>query len=59
MILNPMTLSEVKLIIVLGAGGHAKALVSILKRLDRKLIGVTDRFPDLKLGVLGVSIIGG
>jgi len=52
-------LSEVKPIIVLGAGGHAKALVSILKRLDRKLIGVTDRFPDLKLGVLGVSIIGG
>ena len=58
MILSPMTLSEVKPIIVLGAGGHAKVLVSILKRLDRKIIGVTDRFPDLKADVLGVSIIG-
>jgi len=45
-------------VIVLGAGGHAKVLISTLKASGREIIGITD--PVVKIGedILGIQVLG-
>lgn len=47
-----------KPVIIIGAGGHAKVLISTLKALERKIIGILD--PDKPIGqtVDGICILG-
>lgn len=47
-----------KPIIVLGGGGHAKVLIDILRRLNCRLLGITD--PNQAMGQLlhGVNVLG-
>jgi sugar O-acyltransferase (sialic acid O-acetyltransferase NeuD family) len=43
--------------VVIGGGGHTKVLISILKRLDYRLLGYTD--PMDRGPILGVAYLGG
>lgn len=54
-----MTFAITKPVIVLGAGGHAKVLIAILKRLDAAIIGATDADPKLAgATIMGVPVLG-
>jgi UDP-perosamine 4-acetyltransferase len=47
-------------IIVIGAGGHSKVVIEVLKKLSATILGVTEADPDRHGGdVLGVPILGG
>ena len=46
-------------VIVLGAGGHATALIGSLQRLDKDILGVTERAEKNVTGLLGVEVLGG
>lgn len=47
-------------IIVIGAGGHAKVLLGLLKALDMKVLGLTDANAALHgTNVLGYPVLGG
>ncbi len=54
-----MTRFEKKPLIVLGAGGHARVLVSTLKQLGRRILGVTCTSPFRYDDLFEVPIIGG
>jgi len=46
-------------VVILGGGGHAKVLISSLRSLNRKILGITD--PDMNVGemILGMPVLGG
>lgn len=47
-----------KPVIVLGAGGHAKVIIEALRRLDRKIIGLTDPNQIEGSECFGVKVLG-
>ncbi|MFH1079097.1 MAG: acetyltransferase [Pseudomonadota bacterium] len=46
-------------LIIIGAGGHARVLISVLKTLNRDILGMTETAPDkLAAGINGISVLG-
>jgi sugar O-acyltransferase (sialic acid O-acetyltransferase NeuD family) len=56
--LSLMNHSDEKSVIVLGAGGHARVLVSMLKRLNRRILGATCLPPIEENDLFGIPILG-
>ena len=54
-----MTHSKCKPVVILGAGGHAQVLISILRRMGRRVVGISCVPPFRHDDVLGIPIIGG
>jgi len=54
---NKLTIK--KRIIVLGAGGHAKVLIEVLRHSDHEIIGITDPYVLKKPDFFEVKILGG
>ena len=53
-----MNHSDERSVIVLGAGGHARVLVSILKRLNKRILGATALSPIEESDFFGIPILG-
>lgn len=47
-----------KPVIILGAGGHSKVLIDILKSYEVSILGITDPFVDRGICINGIKVIG-